>query len=362
MKQAAHHSYSPIDDATNLRINPPVLQTRRDRQSTIAKARVACFCSALLLLFLVVISLKKLHTISHIRKQHLENNWSKLDTVHLGYPSPCDFNEENYQYIQVKDYTMKGQQYPGGTNLVVNEIILKRSSDSDDEQSPPMKSQFVHTYSLTNHLTHDRSRKTEWIFVNNAKLKRHFQTHQVAGGGGGSGSPHRITSNIWKTTYATTALSDNFNIPSQSLMSAVEQYFRIIHSFGSILYMEPMAVYATVSSTTMEEDISSPTRDRLVYSVAYSSIDSTLYAGINTATKMRCFERIELAHAYIIGPKNQILGILAMADTVQLISSLSRCNSKGTVDFAEIVQVKFPIIVHQMFKASPIFLSNCSFY
>ena len=265
-------------------------------------------------------------------------------TICMGYPdSRVNLKPlEQYYFMSLKKYTMPSVQ------MFVDEIIpINLESFSSNNLH-----QFAHRYIISS------SKKNgliellffdlmEWHPVNETTpswrqqlLVRHCDSIR----------------NLW-TSPNLGVLQEQFNnstILSEQLKQAAICYFQAIHSFGNLLYMEPLTNYNTIISPYNY-------LDKNQHYIGYSATNSRVYQGINTATKKPCLARIELSHAYILEGKQkyQLLGMMAISDLKQLQQTLRKCNSVGTIDFASVAILNFTTSARQLFDVSPVFVESC---
>jgi hypothetical protein len=376
--QGSTFPYSPIGTALHH------LRSNNNRRRQTARACVICICFAILLGFLVLVALKRIHSM-HIFKiiPHV------VDRSHaricMGYPnktllinSPASHFLEKQYFVSLKEFTMSPLLEDSTDDflyhLQVDEIIPARVKNQWKPYNH-YNHQFLHRYMLSN----SRNNCTiELLFLNylhyfhhsnRSNLSTISQTNSKVVKSRRKNPVHNDTNKLkeqnndyyvalrklWSSPNLNSMQEqvNTFSIPSARLKSAAVLYFQAIHNFGTVVYLDPLATCDTIYSNYNFFD------DNNQY-IGYSSVDSRVYKGINTATKDPCLERINLAHAYLFGNQNQILGILAMADMEHITASLRKCNSVGTVDFATTAILNFSISARRLFSVSPVFVDNCT--
>lgn len=343
MQSSSNHSYISIGFAYD-----------RSRYRDKVKSCASCVSLIFLLGILLVISLHKIHAI-HFHKKSISQEGDfqiNCTDICMGYPTKAAFSGSNRHvyihskehFVKVKKYIMKpcvGSASHVTYSLLVDEYFQKNHSFEKYHNI------FVHRYLLSSMLPRGNC-VTEIVFMN-------FNCSS-------SVYPFRLTvDNFWMldlwsypNQYAMQERLNGVNIQSKGLEKAIMRYFEVLQSFGTILQFKPLSQYDIVRSNYSF----CPTEAQFV---GFSIIGSTIYKGINSETKKPCLQRISLAHAYLTDSRNQqLLGMIAVADSREMELSLRQCNSFGTVDFAAEAMLNYSDSAQHLLSSSPNLVGNCT--
>lgn len=351
---AQNPPYSPIDSPqSHFRLNH-----HHQRRHTAKGVCICCFFAVLLVL-LVLMALNRIHTMLFLKRSH--QYFLNVSTrICQAYPSDKRLFAEfhNHGFLTLKEYAMniEGKEGKSKFHMLVDEVIPVSNNFLDNSQHL-----FLHRYIISHSNTNNSIIELLFIdyfnfikfqTVRETMLVRNVTTqltrHPTC-------DDYESVRTLWASPNLRSMqqlLFNKFTIPSERLQHAVVLYFANILQWGRVLYIEPLATFDSISSNYNYFN-----NDQEY--IGYSSIDSRVYEGINTATKEPCLARINLLHAYLFGKKHEILGILAMSDLTRMSASLTECNSLGTADFATSAIINYTTSARRLFDLSPVFAKKC---